>query len=149
MADLGIKSKPTLISGIRKLESMGLIERKVGIRNSDGSNASEYIVKENNVYKNSESMNNNELTKELVDIIKNMQQQIASLTEMMGLILKQQNYTLNYTHQNPLNKGVSDDMGLIDNNKNYTHNYTSDTDTESDKEKDNINKNNILYKPKK
>ena len=145
MADLGIKSKPTLISGIRKLESMCLIERKVGIRNSDGANASEYFVKENNVFKNSESMNNNELTKELVDIIKNMQQQITSLTEMMGLILKQQNYTLNYTHQNPLNKGVSDNMGLIDNNKKYTHNYTSDT--ESDKEKDKINKNNILYKP--
>jgi len=139
-------TKPTLISSIRRLETLNLIERSSGYRTKDGKQASTYKIIENNIFKNQSNMNGNELTLELVKVIRAMQEQINFQNKIIGKILLNQDLTHNLTHQNPLNTEVSEDMGKVQLNENLTHNLTPDTDI--DKEIDinnNINKiiNNI------
>ena len=138
-------TKPTLISSIRRLETMNLIERSSGYRTKEGKQASTYKIIENNIFKNQSNMNS-EITLELVKVIRAMQEQINFQNKIIGKILLNQDLTHNLTHENPLNTEVSSDMGKIQLNENLTHNLTSDTDI--DKEIDinnNINKiiNNI------
>lgn len=139
-------TKPTLISAIRTLETKNLIERTSGYRNKDGKQASIYKLNENNIFKNEKNMNNNELTLELVKVIKAMQEQINFQNKIIGKILFNQDLTHNFTLETPLNTNDSTDMGKVQLNENLTLNLTSDTESDIDKDiNNNLNKiiNNI------
>ena len=132
-------TEPTLLTGIRKLETLNLVERKVGIRSKDEKKASVYLIKKNNIFKIKDDMNkvNEDLIKGILDAVIKIQEQITLLNDRLKIEDK------NFTYQNPLNKGNLNDRLKIE-DKNFTQNFTSDTDIELDIDKDIEIKNNII-----
>ena len=114
---IGITEK-TLIRNLIALQSMGLIERKVGVRNSEGAKASEYKLNLNTVncdksftvnYSDSYSDNySKDYSKEIIELITEYQH---FMNKALGLLLYLQNE--NYS-------------------KDYSDNYSTESDTESE-----------------